>query len=127
MERRTQAIKDSIADAEKQKAQAAELKLRYEKQMSEAKDNGEKIIAEAMEKAARESDKIISEAKREASFMIQNAQEEIQREREQMLKEIKNQVADLAIMAASKVIESNMNTKKNRKLVDEFLDREGVA
>jgi F-type H+-transporting ATPase subunit b len=44
-----------------------------------------------------------------------------------MLKEIKNQVASLALAAATKVIEANMDTVSNRALVDKFIDEEGVA
>jgi F-type H+-transporting ATPase subunit b len=58
---------------------------------------------------------------------MEKGREEIEREREQMLKDIKGQVAGLALAAASKVIDANMDNERNRALVDKFIDEEGVA
>jgi F-type H+-transporting ATPase subunit b len=44
-----------------------------------------------------------------------------------MLKEIRNQIAGLALAAASKVLEANMNTESNKAIVDKFIDEEGAA
>lgn len=127
MEKRAQAIEDSIESAENQKAQANKLKLQYEAQIKEARANGEKIIMEATAKASRVSEDIIAKARKDAGLIMQQAKEEIDHEREQMLKEIHNQIVDLTIEAASKVIESDLNTNKNLKLIQKFLDEEGAA
>ncbi len=127
MENRTKAIKDSIDNAEKAKAEAAELKLQYENQLSTAMDKGEKIVEEARAKANKEFDRIVAAAKQESENILAKATEEIAREREQMLKEIRGQVAGLALAAASKVIEANMDTETNRALVDRFIDEAGAA
>ena len=44
-----------------------------------------------------------------------------------MLKDIRGQVAGLALAAASKVIEANMDNEANRALVDRFIDEAGAA
>ena len=44
-----------------------------------------------------------------------------------MLKEIRNHVVDLAILAATKVMEVNLNNETNKKVVQNFLDKEGVS
>ncbi|MDP4153593.1 MAG: F0F1 ATP synthase subunit B [Bacillota bacterium] len=127
MEKRTQSIRDSIEEAQKQEAEANDLKLKYENQLSDAKLVGEKIIADATEKSNRISDEIIAKANQEASFIMQKAREEIEHEREQMLKEVYNQVVDLTIGAASKVIESDVDSAKNLKIIKKFLGEEGAA
>jgi len=43
------------------------------------------------------------------------------------MKELKNQVASIALSAASKIIEANMDTENNRILVNKFIDEEGAA
>jgi len=55
------------------------------------------------------------------------AKEEIEREKNEALKEIRNEVVSLALEAASKVLEANMDTEENRKLVNRFIDEQGVA
>jgi F-type H+-transporting ATPase subunit b len=127
MEKRTQSIVSAIEDADKQKAEAQEMKLHYEQQLSEAKGTAGKIIDEATAKAARKGDEIVAEARDEASVILASARAEIERERQQMLRDIRTQVVELAIDAASKVVESNMDTGSNKVLVDKFLDEAGAA
>ena len=127
MENRQNSIQNSIDSAEQQKAEAFEMKQNYENQLKEAKAEGLKIIEELTAKANRVHDNIIEDAKLESQTIMTNARKDIENEREQMLKEIRNEIASLALSAASKVMEDNMNTKENRALVDKFLDEAGVA
>ena len=127
MENRTKSIQDSIKDSEKQKADAEDMKRKYEKQLKEAKADSEKIIDEATAKANRISDKVIDDAKQEAQLILADARIEIEHEREQMIKAVRNEVAGLALAAATKVMEANMDKESNRVLVDKFLDEAGVA
>ncbi|MBP1737454.1 MAG: synthase, subunit b [Oscillospiraceae bacterium] len=127
MEKRTNAIKASIDDAEAQKTAAYALKAQYEQQLSEAKGTMENMIDEATAKANRRSEQIIAAAQEEAGVLLANARVEIERERQKMLREIRVQVVELAIGAASKVVESNMDTGSNKVIVDKFLDEAGAA
>jgi F-type H+-transporting ATPase subunit b len=127
MENRTQSIKNSIDEAEKQKAEAIELKRSYEEQIAHAKEDAEKIIREARAKAETEHDKIVAQARTEAEALMIRAREDIENERRQMISELRAQVAGLALAAASRVIEVNLDTEKNRALVDKFIDEAGAA
>ena len=127
MENRTQSIKNSIDDAEKQKAEAIELKRSYEEQLAHAKEDAEKIIREARAKAETEHDQIVAQARTEAEAIMTRAREDIENERRQMISELRAQVAGLALAAASRVIEVNLDTEKNRVLVDKFIDEAGAA
>ena len=127
MENRTKSIKDSLDNAEKVKIEAGELKLQYQSQLNSARDKGQTMIEEARVKAEKESDRIIAAAKQESESIIAKAMEEIEQERLQMLKDIRGQVAGLALAAASRVIEANMDTDANRVLVNRFIDEAGAA
>jgi F-type H+-transporting ATPase subunit b len=127
MENRTKMIKDSIDNAEKVKIEALDLKHEYEEQLKTAKAKGDKIIADTRAKAEKDYDGMIVQAKKESETILTQAREEIEREREQMLKDIRSQVASIALAAASKVIEANMDTESNRVLVGKFIDEAGAA
>lgn len=127
MENRIKSIKDAIDNAEKAKLEAADLKQQYDFKLHAAKDEADKIINDSNVRANKEYDTILSTAKQDAQGVMTKASKEIERERAQMLKEIKNQVASLALAAATKVIEVNMDTATNRALVDKFIDEEGAA
>ncbi|MCX8129559.1 MAG: F0F1 ATP synthase subunit B [Clostridia bacterium] len=127
MENRTKMIRDSIDNAEKAKADAAELKKKYEDQLRTAKDEADKILNEARSRANKEYEEILQAAKKDAEGTMLKAREEIERERIQMLKDVRSEVASLALAAASKVIEANMDTESNKVLVNKFIDEAGVA
>ncbi len=127
MDNRTNSIKESIENAEKNKADALQLKKSYEDQIRGAKDEAERIINDAKAKANREYDSILAAAKQDAETVLVNARAEIERERDQMIKEIRGQVAGLALAAATKVLEANMDTASNKALVDKFIDEAGAA
>ncbi|MDP4094252.1 MAG: F0F1 ATP synthase subunit B [Bacillota bacterium] len=127
MENRTNSIQEAIDNAEKNKSDAVEMKKKYEEQLKTANAQADSILNEAHAKAAREYDAIIASARKDAEAVVEKARAEIEREREQMLKDIKGQVAGLALAAASKVIEANMDNERNRALVDKFIDEAGAA
>ncbi len=127
MEKRIQTIKDSIDNAEKTRSEANELKKKYEEQLKAAKAQADRILEDARTRAGKEYDSVISAAKSDAEALMARARAEMERERDQMLKDLKSQVAGLALSVASKVIEANMDTDKNRELADKFIDEAGAA
>ena len=127
MEKRTATIKESLTNAETVKLEAHELKQKYEDQLRSAKVEVEKIMNDAVIRANKEHDAIVDAAELKAAGIIENANKEIERNKLSVLKDIKNQVSSLALAAASKVIEVNMDTAANRAIVDKFINEEGAA
>ena len=85
------------------------------------------LMALARERAeARERD-IVDSAKREAGAMIESARGAIQAEQEKALSAIRNEVVDLSLNAASKVIGRNVGSQDDRKLVSELVAGAGAA
>jgi F-type H+-transporting ATPase subunit b len=127
MENRAKTISEAIANADKSKADAENLKQKYQDQLKSAKEEADKILDAARSRGTREYDEIIASSKKDANAIIDKAREEIEREKMQMIKEVRGQIAGLALLAASKVIEANMDTEANRVLVDKFIDEAGAA
>lgn len=127
MENRTKSIQDSLDYAELQKKESLKMKEMYEKQLKEARAEGRKIVEECTVKAAKIYENLVDEAKAEAQSIMDNARAEIENEREQMLKGVRNQVVSIALSAATKVMQENMDSKSNQAMVEKFLDEAGVA
>jgi F-type H+-transporting ATPase subunit b len=127
MENRTQTIKNNIETAERERAEASQMKQEYEARLKAARDEADKIIANARVKGEEQYNSIIASAQQEAEALLEEAREKIAAERRQMFAELRNQVASLALAAASKVIEANMNTEINKSIVERFIDEEGAA
>jgi F-type H+-transporting ATPase subunit b len=100
--------------------QVAEAELRLERSHQEAAE----IIARARSQAEIQSEAILSDARREAAAILARADSEIARMRIAMLNSIRDEVADLAVAIASKVIGKVMDEKRQRELVDQFIDAE---
>ncbi len=113
---------DKAAAAERE---AEELKDKYEKKLSSAKEEAQEIVASATKRAQLRSESIVNDAKETVSNMMARAQEQIESEKKKAVNEIKDGITDIALMAASAVLEKDMNTADHNKLIDEFIDKVG--
>ena len=127
MEKRTQTIASSLQDAENSKTEALQLKADYEEQLSHAKDEASLIMKEARDRAAREYSEQMKESKQAAALMMQDAGKVIELERQKSVKEAQAEIATIALLAASKVIEKNVDDATNKKMLTSFLHEVGAA
>lgn len=127
MDKRTKSIEATIADADKQKTEAEQMKNEYEAQLKTARAESKKIIDAAVAKALAQQENILAETQRQAEELLTKAKEDIRLEREQMLKDVRNEVASLTFTTASKLLAVNIDTENNRLLIDKFIDEAGAA
>jgi F-type H+-transporting ATPase subunit b len=127
MENRKNNIEQGLKDAEAAKSEAAEIRKNYEEQIKNIKTESDKMLTEAKARAAREYDDIVAAAKKEALAIVQKGHEDVERERAEMLRQIRQQIAVLALSAASKVVQANMDTDTNKVMVEKFIDEAGAA
>jgi len=95
-------IKKALADAQAE-AQAA---------INKARDDAERVAREVRERADAE-----------AQQLLEQARQTIQQERNQALQALRQQTAELAVLAAGQLLEENLDSEKNRKIVDDFIAR----
>lgn len=127
MENRKNSIEKALNDAEQAKKEAAESRKSYEEQIRNIKVESDRLVNEAKQRASHEYDEIVAVAKKDAALIIQKGHDEVERERAEMLQQIKQQVAVLAISAATKVVQKNMDSEVNKTLVDKFIDEAGAV
>jgi F-type H+-transporting ATPase subunit b len=121
LDRRSEAIKKSIDEAEKQRAEAKKLLEDYQKQIADARNEAGKVIEEARQLGERVRKEVVEKANTEASAVAQRAQEEIVRQKEKGIQELKDTVAALSVQIASKVIEKEVNEATHRQLIDNLI------
>jgi F0F1-type ATP synthase, subunit b len=66
-------------------------------------------------------EEVVAQAHREQQQMLERARAEIVAERDRAIAELHREAVNLAVLGAGKVIEKNLDTESNRKLVDSFL------
>lgn len=111
------------ADAAKK---AAELeKAEYGEKLSSAHAEAAEIVSAAKERAQRAGDEIIGEANAKADGMIRRADLEIAQERRKAIAEIKEELSDISVGIAEKVIGREIDEKDHKELIDSFIDEMG--
>jgi len=121
LDRRSETIKKSIDDAEKQRAESKKLMEDYQKQLADARNEAGKIIEEARQLGEQVRKEVVEKSNAEASAAVQRAQEEIRRQQDKGIQEMKDTVAALSVQIASRVIEKEVNEATHRQLVDNLI------
>jgi len=127
MNSRAAEVENNLSMGEKAKLEGEEYKKQYESKIESAKQESQDIIKQATIRAEQKSEEIVSGAKTEASRLIERAQEEVQRERQKVMNELKNDISSIALLAASKVIEQDLDETKHEKLINDFIKEVGEA
>ena len=119
---REQGIKDALLSAEKAREEMASLQSDNELTLKKARAERDALLKEAREIKQKLIDDAKSEAKNEASKIIAQAKEAIQNEKNSAIVDLKNQMADLSVGIAEKVLQSKMSEDKAQmNLVQELI------
>jgi F-type H+-transporting ATPase subunit b len=121
IEEREKGIKEAVEGAEKAAADSKELLEKHREMLREAGREREEIIKKALKEADVLKADLQAKARSESEGMIARAREQVEREKNLAVLELRQQVADLAIEAASRIVKSSLTPEAQRKLVDEFV------
>ncbi|MCH5317658.1 MAG: F0F1 ATP synthase subunit B [Eubacterium sp.] len=122
MEKRKEMINKQFQEADEANAQAQELKKQYEDKIENINDESQRIIGEAKENARVEASKIIERAEGDADKLLDEAKKQAIVERENEMRAARENIAELAMEAAAKVVGANVSDKTNSDIFDEFLN-----
>ena len=116
-------IAGDLASAEKERQAAEQLRQDLQQQMLETRAQAQAVIDKAIKTAEQMKQEILDEARAEHARMLKNAQLEITRQTDAAMAGIRSEVVALTVAAASKIIEKEMNTETNEKLVTDFIEK----
>ena len=125
LDARREAADKEITDAKAAKEEAMVIKATYEQNMLESRAEAEKILQSAQQTAARRGEQIISDAQKTAVAMKQRAEAEIAQEKKRALNDAKNEISEIAMAIAGKVVGRELTAADHAKMVDSFIDELG--
>ncbi len=125
LDQRREAADQEITAAQAARAEANTIKATYEQNMREAKAQADGILMSAQKTATVRSEEIISQAKEQAAQIKAKASSDIQMEKKKALNEAKNEISDLAMAIAGKVVARELNTADQADLIDRFINELG--
>ena len=121
VEAREKSLSDAIAAAKKDREEAAALLAEHKKNLDATRDEVQKIMTDARATAEKVRADIVEQAHKEQQSMLERARIEITAEKDRAMAELRKQTVELAVRAASKVIERNLDVESNRAVVENFL------
>ena len=108
-------------EAERQKAGV--LKLEYEKQIDNVQQELYQIRQKAILLANERVEEIIQEARKKAEQIIEHGEMEIFMERQSAWARIREDVVQLTLMAAEKVVEESLDDEHHRRMIARTIER----
>ena len=121
LKEREEKIRDSLEQAERARAEASELIKQNERNMARAEEEYQRIVQDARAMGEKVKEEIVNKARTQAQQELQNAKEEIQRDVDAAKQQLRTEVADLAIKAAEKILDENLDAGKQKKIIDNVL------
>lgn len=115
----------SIREAEAAKTEAHAIKTEYEQNMREAKEKANEILALAQKNASTQADEILQDAARQAAQLKAKAEKDIAQEKKKAVNELKDEIGDIAMEIAGKVIDREVKEADHEKLIDDFISNIG--
>ena len=125
LDQRREAADKQITEAETAKSEALAIKKTYEQNMLEAKAKADDLLLTAQRTANSRSEEIISRAQQQAAQIKSKAAADIELEKKKAINEAKNEISDLAMAIAGKVVARELNAGDQADMIDRFIDELG--
>jgi F-type H+-transporting ATPase subunit b len=121
LDRRQQAIEDSIDTAQRTKTEAEELLAEYRERLREARLQADEIVARARKAGENLQSESKADAARQREELMAQTRRDVENETRRAIQEIRREVADLTVLATEKVTRKSLTEADQRRLVDEAL------
>ena len=112
-------------DANAAKDEALAMEAEYKEKLSQAQLTGERMVREATERGQKREEEIVRQANAEAEAILAKASADIAREKKKALNDAKDEISDIAMAIAEKVVGRELTDTDHSDLVNGFIDRLG--
>lgn len=121
VEEREARIAKQLASAEQANAEAARLLEEHRQALAQARAEAQDILAGAKAVSQKEREQLLAKTREEQEQLLERARRDIEGEKEKAILALRREAVDLSIAAASKLVESNLDSDANRRLVLDYL------
>jgi F-type H+-transporting ATPase subunit b len=125
VEARERSLQEAIDAAKADREAAAKLLAEHQAQIEAARNDAQKFISEGRAVAEKMRTDLLDQTRKEQQDMLERARRDIEGEKDKAIAQLRREAVDLALAGASKVIEQNLESQKNRQLVESYLSSIG--
>ncbi len=127
LDRRANAIRESVEAAERQRTEADELLAEYRKRLKEAREQADDIVERARKAADTAKAEAAADGKAKREELVAAARRDIEIETRRSLERIRKEVADLTVLATEKVTRRTLDDRDHERLIEEALSEVDFA
>jgi F-type H+-transporting ATPase subunit b len=121
LDKRANAIRESIDQAEKTRKEADEILQEYRGRLKEAREQADEIVARARKAADSTKSQAADEGREKREELLAAARRDIEAETRRSLERIRKEVADLTVLTTEKVTRKTLSGDDQKRLIDEAL------
>ena len=121
LDEREQGIKANIDSARIAREEAEAALKEYRKRLAEAQVEAQGVVAKARQDAERVREELIAKSKSDAEGILERARRQIELESQAAIKAIRSEVADMAVIAAERIIGRTLTPEDQHRLAEESL------
>jgi len=122
LNKRREAVLSELEDAANKTASAQALLADATKRIEDSKNEASTIMSDARVQAEKQAQTIVNASHAEATTIVERASEDAKRMHNAMLDQMRDEVADLAIAIASKVVGSIIDDTHQKEMSDRIMD-----
>ncbi|GEA94772.1 ATP synthase subunit b [Weissella viridescens] len=122
MDDRANKVAHDLDSAEDARQQAEKLSKERQEQLTAARTDANKIVADAKKSADAQGKKIVADAQTKAQTLKDRAATQIEQDRSEAMTSAKNDVADLSVTIAQKIIQKELKLDDQKALIDAYID-----
>jgi F-type H+-transporting ATPase subunit b len=122
LQKRANAIRESIEAAERQRQEADRLLEEYRERLKEAREQADDIVVRARKAAEAATAEAIADGKQRREELVAAARSDIETETRRSLELIRREVADLTVLATEKLTRKALDSGDHKRLIEEALD-----
>ena len=123
LEDRAEKIKTSLEVADKVKQEAEQTTAATESLMLKAREESQALISESREQAKKIKESELEKSKLQIEIERKRALDEIRSEEDKIINNIRSEFSGLAISAAEKIIEREVNENNHKEIIQSFLEK----
>lgn len=122
IEKRRTDIARSIEEAEQSRDEALQLLEEYRTRLAEARREADTLREQGRKEGEREGRELVAAAQQQRERTLADAQAQIDAQAREAASGLRNDVVDLAILAAQKVSGASLTEEDHRRLIQEAID-----
>ncbi len=125
LEQRQSTIRNNLDEAEARRNEMVRLQKDYEQRLASIEDEARDKIQAAVKDAQAARDEIIARAHTDRDAMLRRTEEDILREREKAMSTMRDQIAEMAVTGASRILKQKLDVANQGRLIDEVISEIG--